>query len=205
MFDTVEIDSTFYRLPDRARFATWANSTPDGFVFAVKASRFITHIRRLREPSEPVDRLVDAATGLGPKLGPILLQLPPTLRADCRALDGVLTAFRGRARVAVEFRHASWSNAEVEGVLSAHGAARVLADRVGKITGGSTVGWEYVRLHEGRAEPRPCYGAHALRSWADRLRGASGYVYFNNDAHACAVRNAETLRALLSRRRTRGC
>ena len=200
MFTTVEVNNSFYRLPTRERFQSWADATPDGFCFAVKASRYLTHIRRLREPAEPVARLLEAAAGLGSKRGPILLQLPPTLQIDCEALDETLRAFPTDVQVAVEFRHESWNVDEVDQILAARDAARVLADNGGHITGHRTSRWAYVRLHHGRANPEPCYGRHALHSWADRLRAhwgenPEGFVYFNNDRHGCAAHNAETRRA----------
>ena len=201
-FPTVEINNSFYRLPTRDRFKAWADATPDGFCFAVKASRYLTHIRRLHAPAEPVARLLEAVAGLGPKRGPILLQLPPTLRVDCDALDETLRAFPPDVRVAVEFRHDSWDVGEVDQVLASRDAARVLADNGGRITGHPTSTWAYVRLHRGRATPEPCYGRQALSTWAERLHTfwgeeLDGYVYFNNDSRGCAVRNAETFRRLV--------
>ena len=122
-FATVESNNAFYRLPEPATFAAWAERTPPGFVMAVKASRYLTHIRRLRDPEEPVCRLLDHARHLGPKLGPVLLQLPPTLKADPAALDRTLRAFPPGVRVAVEPRHDSWWTGEVQDLLTEHGAA----------------------------------------------------------------------------------
>jgi uncharacterized protein YecE (DUF72 family) len=203
-FDTVEINNSFYRLPDRARFAEWAKTVPESFCFAVKASRYLTHVKRLQTPVEPVARLLGAARGLGPKLGPVLLQLPPTLRVNCDALESTLQNFPSTRQVAVEFRHASWDSAEVDAVLAGRNATRVLADRRGRVEGWRTANWVYARLHEGRAAPVPCYGERALRSWVDRIidawgPNASGYVYFNNDAHGCAAHNAARFRVLAAR------
>ena len=201
-FLTVETNSTFYRLPEPTTFAQWAARTPDGFTFAVKASRYLTHVRRLRDPGPPVERLLTAATGLGPKLGPVLVQLPPTLAADRGLLDAALDAFPTDVRVAFEPRHDSWDTDEVAGVLAAHDAARCWWDRRG--AHGPlvrTASWCYLRLHEGRASPAPGYGRRALGTWAERLAegwgdDADGYVYLNNDAHACAVRDAATFARL---------
>lgn len=107
-FATVESNNAFYRLPSREVFAAWRERTPADFVVAVKASRFLTHVKRLREPAEPVQRLLDHAAGLGDRLGPILVQLPPTLRADAGLLDDCLRQFPATVRVAVEPRHESW-------------------------------------------------------------------------------------------------
>lgn len=196
-FATVEINNTFYRLPAPATFSAWNARVPADFEIAVKASRYLTHYKRLREPEEPVDRLMTHARELGEHLGPVLLQLPPDLAIELDRLDRTLRAFGGRARVAVEPRHRSWFIAELRDVLSAHGAALCLADR------GShpitplwrTADWSYVRLHAGSASPAPCYGSRALASWVARLtdlwsRTVDGYVYFNNDTGGCAVRDA---------------
>ncbi len=198
-FATVEVNNTFYRLPETGTFSAWSGQVPDDFVFAVKASRYLTHMRRLRDPAEPVERLLDRAAGLGRKLGVVLLQLPPDLRAEPERLDATLAAFGGRVRVAVEPRHPSWWCPEVRRVLEARSAALCLADRGSRPVTPLwvTTDWAYLRLHSGRGRPESCYGAHALRSWAERLRSlfgtrADGYVYFNNDANGCALVNAAT-------------
>src|SRR5207244_1103628 len=112
-FATVELNNTFYRLPADDAFRAWRADVPRGFLFSVKASRYLTHYRRLREPEEPVERLLAAAVGLGDHLGPVLLQLPPDLCADVDALERVFDAFAGRAQLACEFRHESWYADEV--------------------------------------------------------------------------------------------
>ncbi len=195
-FETVESNSAFYRLPEATTFAGWAAALPEGFVFALKASRYLTHIRRLKDPREPVQRMVERASHLGAKLGPVLVQLPPTLGPDPGALEEALAAFPAGMRVAVEARHAGWFSVETRGVLERAGAALCLAD------GGPvevplwrTAPWGYVRFHRGRASPDSCYGTAALRRWAERLarlwsEPEDVYVYFNNDAHGCAVRDA---------------
>lgn len=205
-FDTVEVNNAFYRLPERTTFEGWRDRTPEDFEFAVKASRYLTHVKRLREPREPVERLLDRAAGLGGKLGPILVQLPPTLRADPAALDATLAAFPRDVRVAVEPRHDSWWNAEVRDVLRAHNAALCWSDRKGRPQSPlwCTADWGYLRLHEGRAEPRPRYGRQALDTWVARLADAfadrSSYVYFNNDPGCAAVCDAATFTRLAERR-----
>ena len=192
-FATVESNNAFYRLPGPATFAAWAERTPADFVMAVKASRFLTHVKRLRDPEEPVGRLMDHARHLGPKLGPVLLQLPPTLRADPAALDRTLRAFPAGTRVAVEPRHDSWWTDEVRDLLASHGAALCLADSPVRHTPvWRTADWTYLRLHQGTADPRPCYDRPALAAWAGRLAelvgpDADAYVYFNNDPGGCAV------------------
>jgi len=196
-FATVENNNSCYRLPSRDTFAGWRDRTPGGFVMAVKASRFLTHVKRLKDPAEPVARLLGAAEGLGDRLGPVLLQLPPTLRADAGLLSDCLRQFPAGIRVAVEPRHASWWSDEIRDVLAAHGAALCWADRLGRPLSPlwRTASWGYLRFHEGRADPWPSYGDQALRSWAARLAAgwdedADLYVYFNNDPAGAAVRDA---------------
>ena len=195
-FAAVEVNNAFYRLPERDTFVHWRESVPPDFVFAVKASRYLTHVKRLQDPAEPVARLMERVEGLGPTLGPILLQLPPNLHADPQRLDSALAAFKGRARLAVEPRHASWFVDDVRAVLENRGAALCVAD------GGPvevplwrTADWTYVRFHRGRGRPSSCYKRHELEGWARRLADAfpardDMFCFFNNDAHGCALRDA---------------
>jgi uncharacterized protein YecE (DUF72 family) len=210
-FPTVENNGTFYRLPAPETFADWRSRTPDGFLMAIKASRYLTHIRRLRDPAEPVSRLMAAADRLGDRLGPVLLQLPPNLRADPAALDDCLGQFQlhdharaaGRLRVCVEFRHPSWWTDEIRQLLQARNAALCWADRLGRPQGElwRTADWGYLRLHEGAAEPWPRYGRQALRSWLRRIADcwpaqADVFAYFNNDQNAAAPADATTFATL---------
>jgi uncharacterized protein YecE (DUF72 family) len=198
-FSTVELNNAFYRLPERATFEHWRDSLPDDFVVAVKASRYLTHVKRLQDPEEPATRLLERATGLGPRLGPILLQLPPTLRVDPERLDTALAAFGGAVRLAVELRHSSWFVEEVREVLQRRGAALCQADGGPVDTPAwRTTDWAYVRFHGGRGRPRTCYTRRDLAVWAGRLSdewGAAEDVccYFNNDANGCALRDARWL------------
>ena len=205
---TVENNGTFYRLPSRETFEGWRRRTPDDFVMAVKASRYLTHVRRLRDPAEPVARLLGAAAGLGPKLGPVLLQLPPTMTAEPALLDACLREFRAAwaavrgdgpevLRTAVEPRHESWWTDEVRGILAGHDAALCWADRLGRPVTPlwRTADWGFLRFHEGAADPWPRYGQDALRSWVDRIKEghlsrADVYVYFNNDPGGAAIHDA---------------
>ena len=214
-YGTVENNGTFYRLPAPGTFASWRAKTPDGFVMTVKASRYLTHVRRLRDPAEPVERLVRAATGLGDRLGPLLLQLPPSLRADPGALDACLAEFArfpasadtgSRVRVAVEFRHESWWTTETQHLLARHNAALCWADRLGRPVTPlwRTADWGYLRFHEGAAQPWPRYGSQALRSWVERTGeawpvDADVFVYFNNDQHAAALHDAAVFASLARR------
>jgi len=204
-FATVELNNSFYRLPDRDTFERWREATPDDFVFAVKMSRYLTHVRRLRDPEEPVRRFFERAEGLGDKLGPVLLQLPPTLGADLARLADTLDRFPAGVRVAVEPRDDSWFDDGLRSLLEARGAALVLADSPRRRTPvWRTAGWGFVRFHEGVATPRPCYGERALSTWAERIAslwddGADVFCFFNNDARACAVRDAVVFAGLVSR------
>jgi len=204
-FATVEVNATFYRLPSLAAVEDWRRRTPEDFVMAVKVSRYLTHIRRLRAPREPVDRFMAVAEALGPRLGPVLLQLPPDMRCDTSALEATLRAFPTGVRVAVEPRHPSWFEPAVMRVLERHDAALCMADRPGwRPEPIRTAGWGYLRLHEGRASPRPCYGRRALEGWAARLAGRFDprddlFVYLNNDTAGCAPRDARVLARRLER------
>ncbi|OPG04253.1 histidine kinase [Streptomyces sp. GKU 895] len=203
-FPTVEINNAFYRLPSRENFAAWRERVPADFVVAVKASRYLTHIKRLKDPEEPVHRLMSHAEGLGTRLGPVLLQLPPTLKADARLLDACLACFPSGTRVAVEPRHASWWTPEVREVLESRSAALCWADvRAHPVTPlWRTTDWGYVRFHEGRAKDWPRYGRRSLETWAHRIEDTWSakddvYVYFNNDPNAAAVENARTFETLV--------
>jgi uncharacterized protein YecE (DUF72 family) len=194
------VNNTFYRLPEKATFERWAGETPAGFVVAVKVSRYLSHIKRLAEPAEPIARFTERAHGLGTHLGPALLQLPPDFARDDDRLRGVLERWPVGWRLTVEFRHPSWFHEDVYDLLAAHDVALTLTDRRGpREPRIATASWGYVRLHEGTASPRPCYGRTALHTWVERIRScwdehADVYVYFNNDHRACAVRNAMTIR-----------
>ncbi len=229
-FDTVELNVTFYRMPAADAFRRWAkiadeadrtaegpaegvaetaaaaSASADGlrrepFVFAVKASRYLTHVRRLLHPADPVAFLMDRARLLGRHLGPILLQLPPDMEIELERLDQTLAAFESDVRVAVEPRHDSWFVPELEALLRARGAALCLVDRHGlKTPLWQTTDWTYVRFHAGGSLPPGCYRDDELATWARRLTDAgatSGFAYFNNDGFGCAIKNGETLRKML--------
>lgn len=206
-FDTVELNNPFYRLPAAETFAAWRAAVPAGFVFAVKASRFLTHVRRLRDPREPLELLLARARALGEALGPVLFQLPPTFRLDLGRLDGFLAALARqrvvpRLRAVLEVRHPSWLEDAALARLRDAGVALCLADWPDlAIRGPVTADFVYVRRHG--ASGFGAYGARrlaadarAIRDWL--RRGHDVYVYFNNDAQAYAVRDARALRALLA-------
>ncbi|MBU8860685.1 MULTISPECIES: DUF72 domain-containing protein [unclassified Micromonospora] len=205
-FATVEVNNAFYRLPERDTFSAWRERTPGDFCVAVKMSRYLTHVKRLRDPAEPVARFLDRASGLGDRLGPVLVQLPPTLRADPDALAGVLRRFPAGVRVAVEPRHRSWWTDDTRRVLERHRAALVWADRLSRPVTPlwRTTDFGYLRLHEGRARQWPRYGRAALAGWVRRLAEAFGdgepaYVYFNNDPGGAAIADAVAFAGLARR------
>jgi uncharacterized protein YecE (DUF72 family) len=205
-FGTVENNNAFYRLPTTELFERWRDLTPPDFVMAVKASRYLTHIKRLVDPEEPVERLMNAVRGLGDRLGPILVQLPPTLRAEPERLDRCLRAFPPGVRVAVEPRHESWWTDEVRGLLTERGAALCWADRLGRPRTPlwHTADFGYLRMHEGRARPWPRYGRTSLSTWLDRIErelpGVPVYVFFNNDPGGAAYTDAAAMAAQARRR-----
>ncbi|MEA2477584.1 MAG: hypothetical protein QOC87_1783 [Actinomycetota bacterium] len=170
-------------------------------------SRYLTHIKKLADPEEPVERFLKHASGLGDKLGPILIQLPPTLPVDIDALGHTLSLFPGSSRVAVEFRHDSWFVDEVREVLEKHGAANCWADRGSRpITAlWRTADWGFVRFHQGNARPWPCYSTAILSDWAKKIADTWGpdgdvYAFFNNDQRACALRDAVVFSKLVAER-----
>jgi len=204
-FDTVEVNATFYRLPLRSTVAGWAARTPRTFLFAVKASRYLTHVKRLRDLPAGLARLEERIAPLreADKLGPVLWQLPASFRRDDVRLAETLARLPD-GRHAFEFRHPSWFDDDVYALLREHRAALVVADRNGlpEAPWVDTAGWWYVRLHHGRAGRRGNYSPAELARWAERLRGRSGdaYVYFNNDWEGFAPQNAATLRSLVADR-----
>src|SRR4051812_12516913 len=148
VFDTVEINNSFYRLPEASTFARWAERAPKKFLFAVKASRFLTHMKKLKDPEEPLERFFERARELGPHLGPVLYQLPPGWKVDVARLDGFMRALPRDARHVCEFRDPSWYCDEVMALLRAHGVALCLHDMRGSATARVRLAsFVYVRFH----------------------------------------------------------
>ena len=207
VFDTVEVNSTFYRLARRDAVVRWTTQVPPGFLFTVKASRFLTHVRRLTDVEQGIERFYApleplVAAGM---MGPVLWQLPPDFRRDDDRLAGLLDALGSfpPGRHCVEFRHPSWFHADVYELLRWHDAALVIGDRKGlEFQTHEIVGdWTFVRFHFGTRGRRGNYSDSELREWAARIRGwgKEALVYFNNDWEVFAPRNARTLRRLLGR------
>jgi uncharacterized protein YecE (DUF72 family) len=204
VFDTVEVNSTFYRLASRDAVARWVEQTPTGFLFAVKASRYLTHIKRLREVKQGVSRFYERIEPLveSGKLGPVLWQLPENFRRNDETLAGALAQLPG-GRHCFEFRHESWFTPDVYALLREHDVALVIGDHPERPfqTHEHTADWTFVRFHHGHRGRRGNYSRSELETWARRLRRwrrrLEVYAYFNNDWEGFAVDNAKTLRRLL--------
>lgn len=206
-FHTVELNNSFYRLPSRAQFANWAAGSPAGFLFAVKASRYITHMKKLKSAAGSLQRLLGAMQGLADKAGPLLFQLPPRWHCDTDRLEAFLRALPPGLRVAFEFRDPSWHVPRVYALLAAHNAAFCVFDLAGRRSPRvRTADFLYLRLHGPGAAYRGRYGRRALRQWAHWLleSGAGeAFVYFDNDQAAHAPRDALSLSGLLAGEQTR--
>jgi uncharacterized protein YecE (DUF72 family) len=204
MFDTVEVNSTFYRLAKPDAVAGWVESTPPDFVFAVKASRYLTHMKRLADMEQGIGRYYDAIAPLAssPKLGPVLWQLPERMQRDVPRLAGALEALPA-GRHCFEFRHPSWFCDEVLGLLRRHGVALAIGDHPERPwqPWERTTDWSFVRFHYGARGRRGNYSDRELEELAPRVaklaRGGDVFAYFNNDWEGFAVRNAKRLRRLL--------
>jgi uncharacterized protein YecE (DUF72 family) len=211
LFDTVELNVTFYRMPREEVFRSWRNRTPEGFAFALKGARMVTHLCRLKDCEESLRLFLKQVALLGDKLGPLLWQLPPFLRRDDTLLarflhDLTAAPTKGLSlRHAFEFRHSSWFAPPVYELLRAHGAALCCAHSgVWPTELEATCPWVYARFHGGKELYGSCYSNKELSEWAGRLRllvesKLPVFAYFNNDAHAHAVANALRLRSLLGR------
>src|SRR5262245_22907864 len=206
MFHTVEVNASFYRLPTTRAAAGWAERTPEGFLFAVKVSRYLSHVRRLAGVSDRMRRLserIAPVAGCG-KLGPLLWQLPESFHRDDARLAGAL-ADLPPGRHAFEFRHASWFADEVLALLRDHGVALAIGDHPARPSQRMelTADFSYVRFHRGTRGRGGNYSETELREWAARLarlaRGVDVFAYFNNDWNAFAPRNAARLCRLLER------
>ncbi len=209
-FGTTEINSSFYHIPRPATFRGWAARVPEGFRFAVKVHRSITHLRRLKNSAEIWREFLDNARELGAKLGPFLFQLPPSLRADAGLLESMLDGIRGKSpgaapRVAFEFRHTSWFDPEILDLLRTYDACLVRAHsaRYPTAPDEATADYVYMRLHGPRQMFASSYSMPELAAWAESIRswvnrGKDIFVYFNNDFQAEAVENALVLASMLS-------
>ena len=201
-FRTVELNNPFYHPPSPETWARWAAAVPDDFLFAVKVTRVVSHYRRLRDTAQPLAAFLEQARALGPKLGPLLVQLPPQFHLDQQVLEAFLAELPAPHRWVLEVRHPSWQVPEVYQALAAAGVAlcvpvggRVQPDLV------TTAPFTYLRMHRGRTTGGR-FGDQELKGWARQVRavarsGKDVYVYFNNDGEGHAPRDADRLRRLL--------
>jgi uncharacterized protein YecE (DUF72 family) len=203
-FDTVELNNSFYRLPEAATFRSWRERTPTSFLFAVKASRFLTHMKKLKDPEEPLQRFFERARELGTRLGPVLYQLPPRWPVNLERLDTFLACLPRRARHVIEFREPSWYAPEVLERLEHAGVSLCLHDMAGSASPRIPVGpLVYVRFH-GVTRYGGRYSDEELAPWAEWLRaehaaGRDVFAYFNNDIGGHAPRDAARLREMVGR------
>jgi len=197
-FPAVELNTSFYHLPKDETFRSWYERTPANFVFAVKGSRFITHVRRLKDCQEPMANLIQAAGHLGEKLGPIFFQLPPSFRADKVRLESFVRLLPSGQRFCFEFRHPSWFNEEIYSLLQEANCALVISDTprypYKEI---QTADFMYLRLHGREELYSSLYSREQLEEYAEKVRGwlksSDVFIFFDNDANANAVTNAKEL------------
>jgi uncharacterized protein YecE (DUF72 family) len=204
-FDTVEINNTFYRLPKPTAVEGWAENSPPGFQFAIKVSRYMTHIKRLTMVERGMKRFREplaALTGTE-KLGPLLWQFPPNFHCDLERLSDALARLPP-GRQAFEFRHESWFTDDVYELLERHGVALVIGDEASRWISTPhvrTTDWTYLRLHHGRRGRDGNYSTSEIDTWARRIaqwrRETEVYAYFNNDWQGFAIRNARLLKSKL--------
>jgi uncharacterized protein YecE (DUF72 family) len=202
-FDTVEINNSFYRLPDARVFNAWRRRAPPGFIYAIKASRFLTHMKKLKDPAEPLQRFFSRARRLGSAFGPVLYQLPPRWPVNVDRLRMFLERLPRRRRHAIEFREPSWYSDKVFALLERHHVALCLHDMDGSASGRRSVGpFIYLRFH-GTTQYGGRYDDRTLDSWAEWLapriaKGVPVYAYFNNDVGGHAPRDAVRLREAIA-------
>jgi len=196
-FDTVEMNNTFYSLPEGETFDAWRDRAPQRFLYALKFSRYGSHLKHLKNPKETIGLFIKRAERLGPHLGPILVQLPPQWNADAERLDAFLDAAPPNHLWAVEFRNPSWLGEPIYDVLRRHRAALCLHDLIEDHPEVQTTGWIYRRFHgagKGGAYSHQALTAAAQRIKANLADGADVFAYFNNDAQGFAVDNARALK-----------
>ena len=203
VFDTVELNTTFYHQPKDSTYENWQTAAPPDFRYAVKYNRFGTHIKRLKEAPEHVARFLSGAERLKATLGPILVQLPPRFKKNEERLDEFLRAAPRRHRWAVEFRDPSWLDAEIFDLLRSHETALVLHDHIRDHPKILTAEWAYMRFHGG--EENGNYSDRQLRGTVKLIesllaKSRTIWVYFNNDQHGHAVHNARDLMARLRKK-----
>jgi uncharacterized protein YecE (DUF72 family) len=202
-FNTLELNNSFYHLPSEAAFHNWYHSSPPDFVFAVKVSRFVTHIKRLKDCADAIDNFMSRARLLKEKLGPLLYQLPPGLHRDDARLEAFLTKLPPDLKHAIEFRHQSWFTEEVFDMLRYNHVGFCVFD-MPKLTSPllATAGFAYVRFHGRQGLYSSRYTDAEMADWAKKINVLSKkleavYIYFNNDVSGYALENARTIREYL--------
>lgn len=202
-FTTVELNNSFYHLPSEKAFVNWHESSSNGFVFAVKVSRFITHIKRLQNVEEPLRNFLSRVDFLRDKLGPLLYQLPPNMKRNDRILEAFLAILPPHYRHVFEFRHESWIDDGVFDILRRHNAGLCVFDMPDFTCPlVAMADFAYIRFHGSTGLYWSCYSDDELSDWAVRIAELGRnvnpvYIYFNNDAEAYAVKNAKTIAQLL--------
>jgi uncharacterized protein YecE (DUF72 family) len=203
-FDTVEINNSFYCLPEKNTVKAWHRHTPNGFLFAVKGSRFITHMKKLRDPAKHINYFYDTVKLLGPKLGPIVFQLPPRWKCHIERLEAFLNELPKESKYSFEFRDKSWLCSEVYKLLAKHNAALCTYDLKGfESPPEITADFTYIRLHgPSKNAYQGCYDKKALNKWAGRIKTwkdqlAAVYIYFDNDQMGYAAHNAMRLKEMV--------
>ncbi len=202
-FNTVELNNSFYHLPTEKAFITWRESAPENFVYAVKVSRFITHIKKLRNIGSAVDNFLSRACLLQDKLGPLLYQLPPNMKRNDVVLESFLSSLPQEYRHVFEFRHESWIDEAVFGILRRYKVGLCVFDMPGfTCPSVATSDFAYIRFHGSGGMYSSCYSNEELSQCAKEIaKLAEGvkavYIYFNNDAEAFAIKNALTLASYL--------
>lgn len=203
-FDTVELNNSFYRLSSETAFINWRDSSPQDFVFSVKVSRFITHMKRLKGVDEPLQRFLSRADLLQDKLGPLLYQLPPNMKCNEETLEAFLVGLPDKYRHVLEFRNESWLNNSVFTILRRYNVGFCVFDMPDvSCPVAATADFAYIRFHGSTDLYASYYSDEELYGWAKRItelgKGLKTvYIYFNNDAEAYAVRNAQKMRQLLA-------
>jgi uncharacterized protein YecE (DUF72 family) len=204
-FDTVELNNSFYKLPAKTSLVEWRDSTPDSFHFAVKGSRFLTHMKKLSNAEEGLKRFLDAVEVLDPKLGVILFQLPPNWEVNPDRLAEFLRLLPRYRRCAFEFRNPTWNTPQIYDLLAEHNAGYCIFDLAGYVSPDKiTADFVYIRLHGPGGKYQGSYTDAALENWAAKVRTwsrklAAVYVYFDNDDSGHAPRNALRLKELIKR------
>jgi uncharacterized protein YecE (DUF72 family) len=202
-FSTVELNNSFYRLPEKATFEKWRERTPEGFLFSVKANRYITHMKRLKDPDKSLSKFLKNIKGLGNKLGPVLFQLPPSFACNHDRLIEFLEALPEKGRYTFEFRNQGWFNEKTLGLLTRYRAAFCIYQLAGTLSPEAvTTDFVYIRLHGPGGAYRGEYNSKTLEGWAITImdwigQGKEIFCYFDNDEHGYAVKDAIKLKRMI--------